>query len=83
MAHEITATDNVVLTRNAAWHGLGVVVQDAPNAHEALTLAGLGWNVEQWPLYATNGEGNRLSIDSKVANVRSDTKGVLGIVGKD
>lgn len=41
MSHEITSTDNVVLHRTSAWHGLGTVVADAPTPREALTLAGL------------------------------------------
>ena len=81
MAHEIETHDHVVLHREAAWHGLGTIVQDAPTPMEALQLARLDWMVEQWPLYATDGEGNRITVEDKVANVRSDTKTVLGIVG--
>lgn len=79
MAHEITETDNVVLNQTPAWHGLGVVVEQAPTPTEALKLAGLDWEVEQWPLYATNGEGDRVALDW-VSNVRLDTKQSLGVV---
>lgn len=82
MAHEITTTDGVVLTSTPAWHGLGVVVEHAPTPSEALRIAGLDWQVQQWPLYATNGEGARLAIENSVANVRTDTGSCLGIVGK-
>lgn len=82
MAHEITSTDRVVLHRQAAWHGLGTIVQDAPTVAEALKLARLDWTVESWPLSATNGEGLRVILDDHVANVRSDTRAVLGVVGK-
>ena len=50
MAHEITEYDNVVLHRTPAWHGLGVVVHEAPTPMEALKIAGLDWNIEQWPM---------------------------------
>lgn len=82
MAHEITTTDNVVLTSTPAWHGLGVVVEHAPTPADALKIAGLNWEVEQWALSATNGEGPRLAIDDTVANVRADTKTKLGLVGR-
>lgn len=81
MSHEIESTDNVVLTSTPAWHGLGVVVEHAPTPAEALRIAGLDWQVEQWPLSATNGEGARLAIENAVANVRTDTRSCLGIVG--
>lgn len=78
MAHEITVDDNVVLHANPAWHGLGVVVADAPTPDEALKLAGLDWDVEQWPLSATNGE-TRLMVDERM-NVRMPGAIKLGIV---
>jgi phage/plasmid-like protein (TIGR03299 family) len=34
------------------WHGLGTVVQDAPNSAEALKLAGLDWTVKKYPAAA-------------------------------
>ncbi len=80
MAHEITQHDNVVLHRTPAWHGLGVVVQDAPTPMEALKIAGLDWNVEQWPMSATNGE-TRLMVDDQL-NVRMPGAIKLGIVGQ-
>lgn len=45
MAHEITNNDGLVLFQDAAWHGLGTVVQQAPTPNEALKLAGLDWLV--------------------------------------
>ena len=83
MGHEITETDGLVLTRQQAWHGLGLIVPDAPTATEALKLGGFDWTVDQWILSATNGEGGiRLAIDDHLANVRTDTNTLLGIVGK-
>lgn len=80
MAHEILEHDNVVLHRVMAWHGLGTVVQDAPTPGEALKIANLNWTVEQWPLYATNGEGRRLALEDHVVNVRTDVGQSLGVV---
>lgn len=88
MSHEITTTDGLVLTSARAWHGLGTIVENAPTPAEALKIAGLDWNVEQWNLYATNGGTNhglateRVVIENTVANVRSDTRAVLGLVGE-
>jgi phage/plasmid-like protein (TIGR03299 family) len=80
MAHEIQKHDKVVLHKQQAWHGLGIVVEKAPTPKKALQLAGLGWEVEQWALSATNGERKRLALPEQVLNVRSDTLTPLGIV---
>ncbi len=79
MAHEIETSDGLVLTGSRAWHGLGQVVETAPTPAEALKIAGLGWEVEQWPLSATNGQVRQV-VDSHVANVRSDTQTQLAVV---
>lgn len=84
MAHEITERDGLVLAGQRAWHGLGVVVPEAPTPADALKLASLDWSVEQWPLSATNGESGenakRAAVTSHVLNVRSDTGAPLGVV---
>lgn len=81
MAHEITRTDGAVYAGKRAWHGLGVVVEHAPTPTEALRIAGMEWQVEQWALTASDGDERREGILSHVANVRSDTGDVLGVVG--
>src|SRR4051812_50128951 len=43
--------------------------------------AGLAWQVEQHPLEAVT-DGERLPVPRVVANVRSDTRDVLGVVGE-
>lgn len=80
MSHQITSTDGLVLVKKPAWHGLGTVVEHAPTPAEALQIAGLDWNVEQWPLTALQ---NDVSIDAAthVANIRADTRSLLGVVG--
>jgi len=95
MSHEITNRDGLVLTGQPAWHGLGVVVKDAPSPKEAIRLAGLGWQVESAPLTMTRkgltlGDDNlpretvtTAPVPGYVANVRGDTGEVLGVVGED
>ena len=80
MTHEIEAHDNVVLYRDAAWHGLGTIVQDAPTPHEALRLAKLDWEVRQAPLWASCPDGGSIDVEGHVLNYRSDTEDQLGIV---
>lgn len=82
MAHEITATDGLVLTAKRAWHGLGVVVEQAPTPLEALKIAQLDWSVEQWPLTAHQPPQTK-EVDTHVLNVRTDTCTPLGVVGRD
>ena len=80
MSHQITSKDGIVLAGQRAWHGLGRVLPDAFSTQEALELAGLRWRVEQEPLaIASTGA----VVPDMVANIRSDTREVLGIVGQD
>ena len=63
-------------TREKPWHGLGVVVKEAPTSEEALRLAGLDWNVVQEPIYTPFRE----KIEGFKANVRDTDRKVLGVV---
>lgn len=78
MSHDITATDNLVLHKRPAWHGLGEIVPDALTAVQAQQKV-LAWEVDQMPLYATDGE-KRVVCHGYQANVRRDTGAVLGVV---
>lgn len=60
-----------------------LALQDAPTPRNALEIAGLGWQVEQWPLSATNGEGLKVALPDQVLNIRGDTHTPLGIVSPD
>ena len=80
MSHDIRQHDNLVLHKEGAWHGMGIVVEEAPTPREALTLAGLDWGVEQRPLFAKDPEGNEVWVPEYVANYRADTKTYLGLV---
>jgi hypothetical protein len=46
MAHNITDTDGAVFHKQAAWHGLGLVIQEDMSPTQAMELAGLNWEVE-------------------------------------
>lgn len=75
MSHEI---EQMFSVRETPWHGLGVIVQDAPNAKEAIRLAGLDWNVKHEKLVSESG----IFSDHKLALRDTDNK-VLGTVGPD
>jgi len=81
MGHGITDTDQVVLHKERAWHNLGIVLPDALTPVEAAKVA-MPWHAEQWPLVASNGT-DCIILDNQVANVRSDSKQVLGVVSQD
>jgi len=61
---------------------------DPSEAHDAASMiaaAGLGWTVEQHPLEAVvqrEYQALRVPVPRHVANVRSDTRAVLGVVGE-
>ena len=61
--------------REKPWHGLGTIIQEACTSKEALHLAGLDWEVKQYPvLYKGTATGHQF-------NVRSSDDTVLGVVG--
>lgn len=75
--------------REAAWHRLGTVTEDAMTAEEALKTAHLdGWEVETMPLVTAAHDGSPLLVPNRFATVRKSpwTDGQsdpLGIVGGD
>jgi phage/plasmid-like protein (TIGR03299 family) len=62
------------------WHGIGAVLDGVLSSDEAIKEARLTWKVEQTPVYAATNWA--ASIPGYLANVRSDTKEVLGIVSE-
>jgi len=87
MPHDIDMTTGkaaIFVTGQPAWHGLGTVIDKAATSAEAIMLAGLDWHVQQWPVFASDpiSEQN-ISAPAYLANVRSDTKAVLGVVGEN
>lgn len=92
MAHELEinedGTANFFSGRGkTAWHSLGVQIEGMASVDEALTLAGLDWEVTKEPVYQAikrEGGGPRYQkIEDKYATTRSSDSKVLGIVGGD
>lgn len=77
-----------------AWHGLGTIVTEYPTSREAIRFAGLDYEVEKLTLF-TYDTGNHdaaeetgikipeIVVPNYYATVRTDTAGVLGVVGKE
>ena len=83
--------------RSALWFGRwpggwgdvvhGVAPGAGSSAAAMIDAAGLAWSVEQHPVEAVLGnaesvEPSRVPVPRVVANVRSDTRAVLGVVGE-
>jgi phage/plasmid-like protein (TIGR03299 family) len=74
--------DSLMSVRAVPWHGLGVVLDKHPQTiDEAIFAAGLDWEVYQSPVHML-GTVEPVEIPGWVANVRSDTEEVLGMVTK-
>jgi phage/plasmid-like protein (TIGR03299 family) len=90
MAHNInfneqTGKHSFFSVKEKAWHGLGQIVQDYPNSAAALQFAGLDYTVEKRKLYtqANEYENPQISVPDYFATIRTDSKEVLGVVGKN
>jgi phage/plasmid-like protein (TIGR03299 family) len=59
------------------WHGLGNVIQEAPNTAEGIKLAGLNWGVTTKPLFTADGTAVQAN-----GIIRETDGRVLGVVGK-
>jgi len=88
----LTVNDSMFSVRQAPWHGLGAVLDQPPaTIAEAIDLSGLGWRVEREPIAVDRGDAATVDdwweprceeIPGWWANVRQDTRQVLGIVGE-
>jgi phage/plasmid-like protein (TIGR03299 family) len=63
--------------RETPWHGLGTIIQDAPDSREAIKLAGLDWKVVQSDIVCKD---TGLIIHGMKMNLRDSDKRMLGIV---
>ncbi len=75
MAHGIMENDWMLSFKVKPWHGLGEVVTEAPTSDDALRIARLDWDVQQFPVFANGNE-----VEGFFANVRMDTNEALGVV---
>ena len=73
MAHQF---ESGFFVREAAWHKLGTVIQEAPSVEEGIRLAGLDWKVHLENLYL--GDGRKAEPR---AVVRETDKRILGYGG--
>jgi phage/plasmid-like protein (TIGR03299 family) len=83
----INQDDHMFSVREVPWHGLGAVLDKAPDSiEEAIHLSGLAWDVVQKPIayHSLNSldEPTFTAIPGYFANVRSDTGASLGIVSR-
>jgi len=62
------------------WHGIGAVLDGVLSSDEAIKEARLTWAVEQVPVFTAKNRAE--AIPGYLANMRSDTKEVLGIVSE-
>jgi phage/plasmid-like protein (TIGR03299 family) len=87
----LTVNDSMFSVREEPWHGLGAVLDRPPaTIAEAIELSGLDWRVEREPIAVDRGDAGTVDdwweprceeIQGFWANVRQDTRQVLGIVG--
>jgi phage/plasmid-like protein (TIGR03299 family) len=84
MAHELEINANgqanmFSVGSKPPWHGLGVILDKPPTVEEAITCAGLDWQVRLQPLHMKY-DGEDLPVPG-YATVRDTDKKVLGVVG--
>ena len=89
MAHNINYNETTgqhafFSVQQPAWHGLGQIVQEYPTSAAAIAVAGLDYEVIKAPIFA-KGKGifENFSVPDQYATMRTDTKAVFGVVGKD
>lgn len=75
MPTQFGLTDRMFSHRELPWHGMGTVVEDAPNSQEAITLAGLDWDVEKADLMCSDN-----TVKDRYGLVRVTDKQFYGIV---
>ena len=68
--------ESMFSVREKPWHGLGIIVKEAPASADAIRLAGLDWTVVQEPIYTNFSK----LVEGYRANVRSSDRKVLGVV---
>ncbi len=68
--------ESMFYVREAPWHGLGTKVKEAPTSNDALTLAGLNWQVLQEPIFTATNE----MIEGYKINIRDSDRKPLGVV---
>ena len=92
MGHEINFNEHTgrysfFSVQEKAWHGLGQIIDQYPTSAEAISHAGLDYDVVKSSLYTKGLESSKMAKELEVpdyfATVRTDTDQVLGVVGKN
>lgn len=83
MAHNInfnekTGKHSFFSVQQKAWHNLGQIVQDYPTSKEALTFAGLDFEVTKAPNIHRLPDGNDVISETSFFTYRNDNNAVLG-----
>ena len=82
LAVTTTPSDNLTVTRQLAWYGLGRTLQNAPSAADALKQAGMDWKVVQAPIQWRDKDGKLQKDERYLCNYREDTGQLFGVVGQ-
>lgn len=86
MAHEISTASGkpeFAYAGETPWHSLGTRLQNVATSSEMLEAAGLGWFVQSEPLFRHNPDGTYSEVEGWVANARSDSRDLLGVVSTE
>lgn len=78
MAHNIN--ENRMFCVGKAWHNIGIRVQEAVTAQQAIELAQLNYGLQLQDIYYNDGSEYK-KIEGKKGVVRADNKNIIGVVG--
>lgn len=79
MAHEVEAMFSV---KKIPWHGKGVILNDAPNAEEAMIQGGLNWNVKKSQAFILGPDGQQIPMKGQYGIIRDNDNTILGRSGE-
>lgn len=89
MAHNLNFNENTgkysfFTVQQTAWHALGQIVEEYPTSQEAITFAGLDYEVCKTPLFTNAGDPLiSFTVPDQYATMRTDTNAIFGVVGKE
>lgn len=75
MAHLV---EKMFSVKQAPWHRLGIIIEDAPTIEQGIIMAGLNWTVSTKPLFLQDGR----NVEAQ-ATIRDSDNSILGVVGPD
>ena len=77
---ERSRVDTMMYTGADPWHRIGTKLDNPATAEEAITAAGLDWQVRLERTFTRNLKGDLVELDNR-AIVREDTESVFAVVG--